>query len=43
MNSTDDASLVLRPLQANSELWFVKMLMKLDVQFGWLEEIVYYS
>ena len=30
-------------LQANSELWFVKMLMKLDVNFGWDEEIVYYG
>lgn len=43
MNSTDDAKLELKPLQANSELWFIKMLMKVDVQIGWLEEIVYYG
>jgi hypothetical protein len=43
MNSTDDAKLEVRQLQANSELWFVKMLMKLDVQYGWLEEIIYYA
>lgn len=43
MNSVADEGLVLRQLQANSELWFVKMLMKLDVNFGWDEEIVYYG
>jgi hypothetical protein len=43
LNSTDDAQLIMRQLQANSELWFIKMLMKADVQYGWLEEIVYYG
>jgi hypothetical protein len=43
MNSTDDAKLELRPVQANSELWFIKMLMKVDVQFGWNSEIVSYN
>ena len=43
MNSVADEGLVLRQLQANSELWFVKMLMKLDVNFGWFEETVYYG
>ena len=43
MNSTDDAKLELRPLQANSELWFIKMLMKVDVQIGWNNETVLYS
>lgn len=43
MNSTDDAKLELRQLQANSELWFIKMLMKVDVQIGWTEETVLYK
>jgi hypothetical protein len=43
MNSTDDAKLELRQLQANSELWFIKMLMKVDVQYGWFEEAVLYQ
>lgn len=42
MNSTDDAKLELRQLQANSELWFIKMLMKVDVQIGWNSETVLY-
>jgi hypothetical protein len=42
MNSVDDAKLELRPLQANSELWFIKMNMKVDVQFGWNAEAVLY-
>ncbi len=42
MNSTDDAVLELRPLQNNSELWFIKMLMKVDVQIGWNSETVLY-
>jgi len=43
MNSVDDASLQLQKKQANSELYFIKMLMKADVNFGWDEEIVYYG
>lgn len=43
MNSTDDATLELKQLQANSELWFIKMLMKVDVQIGWNEETVLYK
>lgn len=43
MNSVDDAKLELRQLQANSELWFIKMLMKVDVQIGWNEEAVMYK
>lgn len=43
INSIADEGLVLRQLQANSELWFVKMLMKADVNFMWDQEIVYYG
>jgi hypothetical protein len=43
MNSVADEGLTLRQLQNNSELYFVKMLMKLDVNFGWDEEVVYYG
>ena len=44
MNSKDDdASLKFMPLQANSTLWFLKMIMKVDVQCGFFEEIVYYG
>jgi hypothetical protein len=43
MNSTDDAKLELSRLQNNSELWFIKMLMKVDVNFGWNSETVMYN
>lgn len=43
LNSTEDASLEVRQLQANSELWFIKMLMKVDVQIGWNSESIYYG
>lgn len=43
MNSTDDAQLQLNKVQANSELWFIKMLMKVDVQIGWNSETVSYG
>jgi len=43
LNSVDDASLELNKLQANSELYFIKMLMKVDVQIGWNAETVYYG
>lgn len=42
MNSTDDAKLDLRPVSNPSELWYIKMLMKVDVQFGWNAETVIY-
>jgi hypothetical protein len=43
MNSKDDASVKLSQLQANSELWFIKMLCKVDAQIGYNEETVLYS
>lgn len=43
LNSTADEGLKLAPLQANSELWFVKMLMKADVNYGWDSEVVLYE
>lgn len=43
MNSTDDAKIEMARLQANSELYFMKMLMKVDVQIGWGAETVLYG
>ena len=43
MNSISDEGLKLAPLQANSEIWFIKMLMKVDVQIGWNGETVLYG
>lgn len=43
LNSMDDAQLQLKQLQANSELWFIKLNMKADVNVGWLEEVIYYG
>jgi hypothetical protein len=43
LNSIADEGLQLQRLQANSELFFIKMLMKADVQIGWNEETVYYG
>lgn len=43
MNSTDDAELTMQKVQNNSELWFIKMLMKVDVQIGWNAETVDYN
>jgi hypothetical protein len=44
MNSMDDANKIqLAKKQANSRLWFIKLEMKADVQFGWNEEIVTYE
>lgn len=43
MNSTQDATLEIARLQANSELYFVKMLMKVDVQIGYCSEVVLYG
>lgn len=43
INSIADEGLKFAPLQNNSEMWFVKMLMKADVNFMWDNEIVYYG
>lgn len=44
MNSMDDANtLELAKKQANSSLWFLKLVMKADVQIGWNEETVTYE
>jgi len=43
INSFSDEGLKLAPLQANSELWFIKMNMKADVQIGWGSEVVLYK
>lgn len=43
INSFSDEGLKLAPLQANSELWFIKMNMKADVQIGWGNEVVLYK
>jgi hypothetical protein len=43
INSFSDEGLVLKQLQANSELWFIKMNMKADVQIGWGSEVVLYK
>ena len=43
INSMDDNSIQLQRLQPNSELYFIKLLMKADVQIGWNEETVLYK
>jgi hypothetical protein len=43
MNSVDDPKIYMNRVQNNSELWFVKMLMKVDVQIGWNAETVTYG
>lgn len=43
MNSIQDEGLQLARLQANSELFFIKMLVKADVQIGWGTEVVLYK
>lgn len=43
MNSTEDNNLQLQRLQANSELFFLKGLMKYDVQYGFSEQIFLYT
>ncbi len=43
MNSIADEGLQLARLQANSELFFIKMLVKADVQIGWGTEVVLYK
>jgi len=43
MNSTEDNNLQLQRLQANSELFFLKGLMKYDVQYGFSEQVFLYT
>lgn len=43
MNSKEDNTIQLARLQANSELFFIKALMKVDVQVGFPEEVVLYT
>lgn len=42
-NSTEDNKLMLRPVSNPSELWFLKGLMKFDVQYGFSEQIFLYT
>lgn len=44
LNSKDDEqSIKMREVSNNSELWFVKMLLKADVQFGFSDQVVLYT
>lgn len=43
MNSMEDNNLQLQRLQNNSELFFMKGLMKYDVQYGFSDEVVLYT
>ncbi len=43
MNSTEDNNLQLMRLQNNSELFFLKGLMKFDVQYGFSDQIFLYT
>jgi hypothetical protein len=43
MNSTDDATVQFAKLQANSELYFIKMLMKVDANYGFAAELALYT
>jgi hypothetical protein len=43
INSTEDAELKLEKLQANSELFFVKGLFKMDTQIGFADQLVMYT
>ena len=43
LNSVSDQGLKLMKKQANSELYFIKMLVKADVQIGWGAECVAYG
>jgi hypothetical protein len=43
LNSVSDEGLQLMKLQNNAEIWFIKMLMKADVQFGFTSEVVLYG
>lgn len=43
MNSTEDNQLQLQRLQANSELFFIKGLFKMDTQVGFPDQVVLYT
>jgi hypothetical protein len=43
MNSTEDNNLQLMRLQNNSELFFLKGLMKFDVQYGFAEQVFLFT
>lgn len=43
MNSTEDNNLQLMKLQNNSEIFFLKGLMKFDVQYGFSEQVFIYT
>jgi len=43
MNSTEDNNLQLMRLQANSELFFLKGLMKFDVQYGFSQQVFLFT
>ena len=43
LNSTEDNQLQLQRLQANSELFFVKGLFKMDTQIGFADQLVIYT
>ena len=43
MNSVDDEGLTLGKYRPEGELWFIKMNMKVDVNFGWPSEVVLYG
>jgi hypothetical protein len=43
MNSVEDNQLQLMRLQNNSELFFIKGLMKYDVQYGFSEQNFLYT
>ena len=43
MNSLDDATVQIARLQANSELYFIKMLMKVDTNYGFGAETSLYA
>jgi hypothetical protein len=43
MNSTEDNNLQLMRLQNNSEMFFLKGLMKFAVQYGFSEQLFLYT
>lgn len=44
LNSSEDRNYVkLSPLQNNAEIWFVKALNKVDVQWGFTDQLVMYT
>lgn len=43
MNSVEDATVQFAKLQANSELYFIKMLMKVDTNYGFGAELALYT